>query len=811
MATTLEDVFPIEEPTLARDQASALFQRSKICIAVDVSGSTYGRTLAAEIKAIKQVCSLIPQSMHDNITIIPWSDIAERARPLSQIHTLDSGGGTDPNVLLDDPECRLLLQEVGFWFLMTDGEIDDITIRRFARNLTDYGMHRKACIISLFGEKEMRPSDCNISVGLSVFAVGPHVAFLYTDFVTSQTSLLSTKGCFSDLLTANKKNPILDYDTAWTDLPLVSYENLTRVSIPDAQRVKRDDTILQWGTVINSQNLMTEDAMEERLMRYILRIDDNMKNVALIAKIDKLRKWLDKVDAKIQQDNQNEDTGNITSKLVEDTISRLAESDSHQITTQAQLSEREELSRRHAWMHQSIEANFDLSAQSLSTPFDDFILSSDEKAHGHSPSKEESGANQDGNLTLAVAGFSKPTQENDQFQGGCPRCKKPRAVLALLLRSPIQSTTTKSFPPLNSTSKLVYPLTMGNYPETDIIADALVCDSCAASLAKAGTTSQKEVITTALPLVSYSRNQDAWLQTLNIATGRRFYGSDLPQVFLGIIFTKIERLLSEPAKVSDLEKALHWEANMIQSEVILQAERLPNAGNFGAGLVHEVILRNFRDSLLLQDKAPLLLSYPIDGFIVANAALSNSKYSKVLTQEKRKVVVLLRFLYHILENHRAYGQDNGPVQLHAAKTLVLLMDDPSGPRSLFKWSSLRHFSFRFETLQEMRKYLGSNVVMNRYRLSLAVTDLLGTPLLTDTSLAGFRRLGPLFSWIESEAGHSIAVFIHYMMRLDLGACTPGVQFQKLRQRQEIKEALTDPGALSARTVGRLIEPLPVLE
>ena len=277
------------------------------------------------------------------------------------------------------------------------------------------------------------------------------------------------------------------------------------------------------------------------------------------------------------------------------------------------------------------------------------------------------------------------------------------------------------------------------------------------------------------------------------------------------VFTKIERLLSEPAKVSDLEKALHWEANMIQSEVILQAERLPNAGNFGAGLVHEVILRNFRDSLLLQDKAPLLLSYPIDGFIVANAALSNSKYSKVLTQEKRKVVVLLRFLYHILENHRAYGQDNGPVQLHAAKTLVLLMDDPSGPRSLFKWSSLRHFSFRFETLQEMRKYLGSNVVMNRYRLSLAVTDLLGTPLLTDTSLAGFRRLGPLFSWIESEAGHSIAVFIHYMMRLDLGACTPGVQFQKLRQRQEIKEALTDPGALSARTVGRLIEPLPVLE
>ncbi|KAF5976580.1 hypothetical protein FBULB1_6891 [Fusarium bulbicola] len=49
----------------------------------------------------------------------------------------------------------------------------------------------------------------------------------------------------------------------------------------------------------------------------------------------------------------------------------------------------------------------------------------------------------------------------------------------------------------------------------------------------------------------------------------------------------------------------------------------------------------------------------------------------------------------------AYEQDNGPLPLHAAKTLVFLMDDPSGQRSLLKWISLTALSFRFGTLQDL--------------------------------------------------------------------------------------------------------------
>ncbi|CZR40466.1 uncharacterized protein FPRO_05366 [Fusarium proliferatum ET1] len=862
------DPVPDQAPT--QEQVAAPFRQSKICICVDVSGSTYGPALKAEIKAIKQVCSLIPQSMYDNITIIPWNDASERPRSLSQIHTLESGGGTDPNVLLEDPECRLLLQEADFWFLMTDGEIDQSVVRQFARNLTDYGMHGKACIISVFGEKLMKPSHCNITVGLSVFAVSPHVVFMYTDIDTSKTTLLSTKGCFSNLLPAGKRNPTLDYDTNWSDLPFVSYENLTRISVPRAQKVDKDELILYGNTRVNFNSLVSRETIDEDLMRQIMLNEDNIKTIALTAKIrgesDKLTKWLDKVDAKIEQDSMSEAFGHKDSQLLKDTIAEIGEANGTQVSLDDYGAMRygaqnayafepcpahisfphayhQEFKKSSTRMRALTEPNTRLAApenigsyefeylHSL-TPSNDpwtrsillpkglsqttqpdklsSISQTNEKPQSHEPFTETTTGNQGDHLNLAIAGFLKPTQAKDQHILDCPKCGRARAVMTLLLRAPDQSMVTKNFPSVNSTSKLVYPLTMGNYPEMDIISDTIICDKCAVAMIGTRRTAHKETLVAALPLVSYSKNQDAWLQTVNIATDRRFHRSDLAQVFLSIIFSKIERLLSESSKVPNLHNALNWQATMIQSEVVLQLENFPHVCQLGVGLLNEVILRNYRDCLV-HDKFPLLLSYPLDGFIVTNAALSNSKYSSILSQPKRRSVVLLRFLYHLLENCCAYEQENGPLQLHAAKTLILLMDDPSGPRSLFKWRSLRAFSFRFDSLQDLQKYLSNHAVMDRYRLSLTAADLLDTPLLTATGLAAFRRLGPLFSWIEREAGNAIAVFVHYLMRLDTAPCLPSVLFQKLRERQELKEALADPGALSARAVERLIKPLTVLQ
>ncbi|KAI2636993.1 hypothetical protein GGS26DRAFT_464361 [Hypomontagnella submonticulosa] len=851
--------------TPTSEEVSASFRESKICIAVDTSGSTYGPALRAEKLAIRSVCDLIPRSKDENITIIPWNHTSYPPRPLSQLDTLESGGGTDPNVVLQSTRCRLFLQNSGFWFLMTDGVIDEHLVRKFARNITQYGMHGKACIIAVFGDRIMKPSDCNISVGLAAFAVSPHVAFLYTDIRTNKTFLLSTKGCFSNLLPPNKKNPKLDYNTTWDDLPQVSYEDLTRVSVPMAQELKRDEIALQGGARVSIPELLGQETVDEELMRQIMLNEDNIKSVALTAQLrgesDKLGKWLDKVDEKLSKEEDEEEydiVDNRDSQLLKDFEAKLAgpvnplthaldrrEGTAKPLRPAYEMSagilpasymnavqmrqSSSSMMRQSSSMMRAISNNSSLDDPRTSLSSIDHL----DRQHYSPPQSHvvqgwplqgpgyygQGSAAQSypldavphyNDLNLAISGFTRPTLEKDQFTGDCTTCQKSRTVLALILRAPPQSTETKDFPPVGSTSKLNYPLTMGNYAEMDIIADTIVCDTCAAALAKSGTTRQNEAVKAVLPLVSYTKNQDAWLQTLNIATGRRFHRADLPLVFLGILYTKIERLVANPLELSSLQNALRWEANLLQSEVVLQTDKL--LGNqFGAGLVHEVLLRNFRDSLS-PEKFPLLLSYPLDGFIVANAALSNSPRRRMLSQEKRKAIVLLRFLYHLLENYRAYAQDNGVVQLHAAKTLILLMDDAHGPRSLFKWASLRQFSFGFDKVEDLRKYLAESIALNRYKLSFTAADLQqDTPLLGATGLADFRRLGPLFSWIESEAAHAIAVFVHYMMRLDVGECTADAQFRKLRERPEVKEALADPGALSAKSVERFIKPLPALE
>ncbi|KAF7554765.1 hypothetical protein G7Z17_g2637 [Cylindrodendrum hubeiense] len=794
------------------DQVSATLRDSKISIAVDVSGSTYGSTLATEKRAIQSVCSLIPRSKHSNITIVPWNDHSGRPFSMNEIEALESDGGTDPNVLLEAPTTRRVLQESAFWFLMTDGIIEEYIVRRFARNITHYGMHGKACIISVFGERLQKPSDCNISVGLSVFAVSPHVAFLYTDVEFNRTYIMSTKGCFSTLLPSGKGNPRLDYNTTWEDLPQVSYENLTRVSVPPAQNLERDEVALQDDSRVNIKDLLSHDTVDEKVMRQIMLNEDNMRTIAITAKLrgesDKLSRWLDKVDEKLDQTDQETCDREQTSQLLRDFESSFNTEGNAQTpnlyvprTTNiwATVTPSEDMSplvptarppRTSSYIMRSI------SLSSVDMPDDNF-LSFDQE--------EDSG------LNLANAGFLRPNQRKDYFSGSCPKCGRSGEVLAIFLTAPVTANITENIPLPGSLSKLTYPLTMGNYAETDIISNTLVCDSCAAEIARCGVTPRNETIAGVLPLVSYNKNQLSWVQTLHQATEQRFDRLDLPLVFLAILFTKLERLLSvEETTHPSLRDALEWECNMILSQVVIQGTSASGISHFGTGAVDELLLQHFRDAMNPK-KASLLLRYPMDGFIVANAAVSNSKYNPVLNKEKRKSIVLLRLLYHLVENYRAYGKENGEVQLHAAKTLLLLLDDPSGPRSLFRWKSVRQFSVIFKSVEDLRKHLRENANLGSYKLSVTISDLLGTPLLSEVNLADFRRLGVLFSWIESQTGHAIAVFVHHLMRFETEECSSEKLFQKLRDLPEVREALADPGALSARNVESLIKGLPLLE
>ena len=107
---------------------------------------------------------------------------------------------------------------------------------------------------------------------------------------------------------------------------------------------------------------------------------------------------------------------------------------------------------------------------------------------------------------------------------------------------------------------------------------------------------------------------------------------------------------------------------------------------FGIGVLHEVLLRNFRYALDNVQKTRLL-EYPLDGFIVVNVALSNSKHNAKISGSKRKRIVFLRFLYHLIERYYESSAENGELVVHQRKHLfyvsaIRLVRDPySGGRS----------------------------------------------------------------------------------------------------------------------------------
>jgi len=855
---------PVPNVLRSRVTTAGGFREAKIAFAVDVSGSTYGAGLQAEIRAVRDICSLLPLAARRETEILPWSDFAHRRTNLDGLDDLDPDGGTKPSVIIDDPDCRFALQESSFWFLMTDGDILGPDVRQFARGLVEYGLHGLACVVATFGEKEQPPAYCNVSVGLSVFAVSPHCAFLYTDTATYETYVLQTKGCFSALLPKGKSNPALHQGTLWTDLPRTSYENLARIRIPSRQSVGIDEVILSDNKRVNISELLSSKDVDMNVANQIFDSEDNVKTIALTAKLrgqaEQLRTWLDAVEKTYEEQHisattSQPETGQQLSSLFTDALTQLLASDAtdrpqsyippnvdNSSTRLDQLSEEtikiaqkasygripsttiaEPQRRRSSGIEHcrrvsygsTVSAIDNIRAIDYAPPVDSSGRYTKPSYHPRlqdtmpTPSVSR---NESFDSGLAIPGFNKPQFQKDYFRGTCNQCFSEQNVLVLLLRDPPDKSQTVNFPLPLSLSKLIYPLTMGNYPETDIISTMICCDVCGARLMRRGKSSAGEGLTAALPLVSFKKNQAAWLQTVSTATGKRFAINDLPLVFLSIMYTKLERLLDEDPSdtVFTLRLGLEWACATLLREVWtadLQGHQ-PSPMQDMARPLADDILETFR--IAMEGNSPAtLLEYPLDGFIVANVALSNTRHKQRFSVAKRRRIVFFRFLYYLAEQYELVASESGELVLEALKLHMLVLDDPNAPRSLLNLERVRQISVidAKDLLMTLRSRWGArrDPKSKSQKLSISVRDLLKTPLLDEETLHVFKRLGGLFSWIEDQTGHAIAVFLHYLFCLETPVIKASVRFGTIKNTPEVSEVIINPGNVSAKMAEGLIE------
>ncbi|KAF4460019.1 hypothetical protein FALBO_13213 [Fusarium albosuccineum] len=241
-----------------------------LVFAVDVSASTRGRVLHQEKAAISYLTSdLEPATLADQSHILPWD--RQPYDPISStlVETLRNGSGTDPSAIFENELNRQYLQETNIWFLMTDGAIKEPRVNAFANKIAETGLHGTAAVIIVFGNRSRSPSRCNVSVGMSVFAVSPHCVFLFHDVMSGELFVLHAKGSFASLLPEDSTFTSFGPETRWEDLNRTTYVDLSRVKIPSPIQLSKDEVVLPNGKIFNMMSIYNNTVTEQERLQLL--------------------------------------------------------------------------------------------------------------------------------------------------------------------------------------------------------------------------------------------------------------------------------------------------------------------------------------------------------------------------------------------------------------------------------------------------------------------------------------------------------------------------------------------------------------
>lgn len=856
---------------------STPYKQVQVAFAIDVSYSTEGGVLEQEKQATLKLGAHLEAPARDRAQILPWTSIALPPVGLSDIQSLRPMGGTNPTVLnTADPHQRIL-QQCSLWFLLTDGMIEQPTVREFAVGIGENGLHGKACVVILFGYRPYRPVQCNISVGQSVFALAPHCAFLFHDVSNGEVFVFQCKGCFRSLLPEENMEVILTPETTWDQLPRLSYDRLAELSIPKPRQIASNAVFLASGRVVNLEDMYGE-RLGQDVSDEILGNDDNLKSVLLAAqsrgKSREIEHWVSKqrMSKRATEYLDRPDIDGAASKL----ISRLLEAtkadprdpvlekdlrkqlrDAHDRNLrwfmQSVRREQEKIRQRNTIVSDALE-RVKLNRKSPGSPI---MMSPVSPRPGQSGPREQTSqayadwgshahtkdihvppdpprlshrklhlpirkgtANGSGKLAnfypaqgsysehqgraqdLTSRSSSSPSSPAYQsynrtspfftnpdvsdllymkgyklnsgpssappFQGRCNLCEDDNSPLALLLKAkPDDYETEGGFPNPGSNCMIKYPFAMGNFPETDIISSFLCCEKCASFVSRIGTSPLDEAITGAIPLVPLSNemNRDSVLKEVDATLVQRFDLQILDQIFLSILYTKLDKATRGSEVVSEMFiRALEWQCrNFLQHMTLPARISCCSTGLEEDEGVYEPLTTTLSSILsnidMPWEEGPKrLLSYPNDGFVtLIKAALdldivgpSDSHVEKLIFQ---------RLLFYLAEQHSALREKMGP---ESAK-------------------------------EELCSILAGNqggLIPGRF--SVELEGLEGTYLLESSAYDSFRRLKEMFGSVERKCGVAIRLFLQLMANVDWDGASDEDFFDMTRARYWSSMLFTAP-------------------
>ena len=708
---------------------------ARVSFAVDVSGSTAGSILRAELSFVQQCASLLSEDAHDRALILPWNHGAQVPQPIHRLGTLTSGGYTIPGAIIEDSVCRAALKASSLWFLLTDGLIDEEHRLRFAELISKQGLHGTSCITAIFGAAGQRgPSSCNISVGISVFAVVPNCVFLFNDVSSGEIYILQCKGIFNSLLMGHQ-NPTIDDDTPWSALPRLSLAQLGRLIVPPPKKLSSDEVALQDDLVINFEALWADKLSKDQVSS-ILDNDDSLKTVMQTAQTrgqsQMFQTWVQKQEIKVEDPlyqartdmrgsagalfksvisllQKGESSANPQLKQLQASLRMAYSSNMSALLGTARKSQQDSVARTSRIISSSSRASSDIhSAQSLSPVFvHPSAPETKSPAHSLAPLARmasqppaymvpgysapyvppESGKKWESSGLLYTQGFRR-TLSHTSFSGSCSICGSDSSVLAWLFHSPPANLSTQGFPAPNSASMLAFPFAMGNFPETNVLSSTICCEACSTFCTIYRTSPKSERITAALPMVSYQANSAAWQNVLFHCFDSRFAKEHLAQLFLAVILTAPEMMTSDPVPRDNstqlFQNAAAWTTKNILTESTAVMELSASFSQPTPGLtisreLSAVLTENFKR--VNEFRAPLLL-YPLEGFKIIFKAIEVGDPTGAIIALKTRQLAIYRRLLHLLVEQYVQGRGASSMPVNDPQ-------DPSQFLSTLLWTHER--------------------------------------------------------------------------------------------------------------------------
>lgn len=650
------------------------FPQCRMSLAVDVSGSTSGGALDCETKFVRSLRAQLPLDLGQNVLVLPWNSVADRPCRVEGLASLRSRGGTNPVSLLTSEAHLSALKMAKVWFLLTDGDITPAEVNKFSRTLAEKRMHGVPVVIVIFDRPRNKPSECNISVGLSPFAAVPNSALLFQSVLPNgECYVLATKGCFNALLPPGVDQPVLDDNTLWSQLPTIQPESaFASLEIPVALDLSPEELALSDGLTVNFDTLFNTD-LDDNQVDVLLGNQNHLQTLLLSAQAhgqtSSARNWLYRqspvpVANSPQQQHQQRasvDVGGRAARSVQRITQALQSthlSDAGPANNPDVEGWRAELREAHRRNSQQASQAFSHRAATIDRALYSLSRSESSSVHGSSlsPSAGYEPSPIAGFGPGGIAGFGPgsaagfgPGNTAGFGPGGIAGFgPSPIAGFEPMPTPPVLQVPTP-VPPVgsgleetgafrgecslcfepdailsilfklptttnpSSGTTLSFPLAMGALPHNDVISPWMCCYRCSIYLVRQSETPIREIATASLPLVSWSKNSAVWREALEKSLGPYDAGSKalLPVLFLAVLLNCLSNK-AWAATDGSQENSQRRSALLWTRDTILSEVKI--SGDDIKGTVGywitEVLLSPRRD------EESLVWKYPMDGFVV---------------------------------------------------------------------------------------------------------------------------------------------------------------------------------------------------